>query len=50
MNMLKQYKEAFSLGDEIATCSNIEVEIEVVDKTPFSIRPFHLRGQQTNAR
>ena len=32
MDMLYKYKEAFSLRDEIGTCPNIEVEIEVLDK------------------
>ena len=35
MDMLYKYKEAFSLRDEIGTCPNIEVEIEVKDKSPF---------------
>ena len=35
MNMLFDYKEAFSLRDEIGTCPNIEVEIGVTDKLPF---------------
>ena len=35
MNMLYQYKDAFSLRDEIGTCPNIEVGIEVTDKSPF---------------
>ena len=30
MDMLCKYKEAFSLRDEIGTCPNIEVEIEVI--------------------
>ena len=29
--MLFKYKEAFSLRDEIGTCPNIEVEIDVTD-------------------
>ena len=33
--MLFDYKEAFSLRDEIGTCSNIEVEIDVIDKSQF---------------
>ena len=32
MNMLYQYKDAFSLRDKIGTCPNIEVGIEVTDK------------------
>ena len=30
--MLFQYIEAFSLKDEIGTCPNIEVEIDITDK------------------
>ena len=30
-----KYKEVFSLRDEIGTCLNIEVEIDVMDKSPF---------------
>ena len=43
--MLFKYREAFSLKDEIGTCSNIEVEIDVTDKSPFSIRPYHVREE-----
>ena len=35
MDMLFKYNEAFSLRDEIGTCPNIEVEIDVTDKSPF---------------
>ena len=35
MDLLYKYKEAFSLRDEIGTCPNIKVEIEVTDKSPF---------------
>ena len=35
MDMLYKYKEAFSLRDEIGTCPNIEIGIDVVDKSPF---------------
>ena len=45
MDMLYKYKEAFSLRDEIATCPNIEVEIDVTDKSPFFIRPYHIREE-----
>ena len=45
MDMLYKYKEAFSLRDEIGTCQNIEVEIEVTDKSPFFIRPYHVREE-----
>ena len=45
MEMLYKYKEAFSLRDEIGTCPNIEVAIEVMDKSPFFIRPYHVREE-----
>ena len=43
MDMLYRYKEAFSLRDEIGTCPNTEVEINVTDKSSFCIRPYHVR-------
>ena len=43
--MLYKYREEFSLRDEIGTCPNIEVEIEVTDKSPFFIRPYHIREE-----
>ena len=45
MNMLFKYKEAFSLRDEIGTCPNIEVGIDMMDKSPFFIRPYHVREE-----
>ena len=39
------YKDAFTLRDEIGTCPNIEVEIDVTDKSPFFIRPYHVREE-----
>ena len=45
MDMLYKYREAFSLRDEIGTCPNIEVEIDVTDKSPFFIRPYHIREE-----
>ena len=33
------YKHAFSLRDKIGTCPNIKVEIDVMDNSPFFIRP-----------
>ena len=32
MDIMCKYKETFSLRDEIGTCSNTEVEIDVMDK------------------
>ena len=45
MDMLYKYREAFSLRDEIGTCPNIKVEIDVTDKSPFFIRPYHVREE-----
>ena len=44
IDMLFKYKEAFSLRDEMGTSPNIEVEIEVTDKS-FFIRPYHVREE-----
>ena len=44
-NLIFEYKDAFSLRDQIGTCPNIEVEIDVTDKSPFFIRPFHVREE-----
>ena len=43
MDMLYKYKDAFSLRDKIGTCPNIEVEIDVRDRSPFFIRPYHIK-------
>ena len=43
--LIYKYKDTFSLRDEIGTCPNIEVDIEVTDRSPFFIRPFHDRGE-----
>ena len=45
MDMLYRYKEAFSLRDEIGTCPNIEVGIDVTDKSPFIIGPYNVREE-----
>ena len=43
--LIYKYKDVFSLRDEIGTCPNIEVEIEVTDRSPFFIRPFRAREE-----
>ena len=40
-DLLYKYKDMFSLRDEIGLCPNIEIEIDVTDKSPFFFRPFH---------
>ena len=45
MEMLYEYKDVFSLRDEIGTCPYIEVNIEVTDNSPFFIRPYHVKEE-----
>ena len=40
-DLLYEYKDTFSLRDKIGTYPYIEVEIDVTDKMPFFIRPYH---------
>ena len=42
-DMIYQYREAFSLRDKIGTCPNIKIDIDVTDRTPFFIRPYHVK-------
>ena len=43
--MLK-YRDAFSLRDEIGLCQNMEVKLELKDKTSFYIRPFPIKEEE----
>ena len=45
MEMLYKYKEAFSLRDDIDRSPNIKVEIDVPDRSPFFIRPYHVKEE-----
>ena len=40
MDIVIKYKKAFSLRDEIGECPDIRIDIEVIDATPFFVRPF----------
>ena len=42
MKMLKRHKAAFSLRDEIGKCPNICLNIDVIDDSPFFVRPFRI--------
>ena len=44
-NIIYEYKNAFSLRDEIGTCPNIKLEMDVMDNSPFFIRPFHTKEE-----
>ena len=46
IDMLFKYRETFSLRDEMGTCPNIEVKTDVTDKSPFFIRPYHVREEE----
>ena len=48
MEMLYEYKDIFSLRDEIGMCPNIEVNIEVTDNSPFFIRPYSVKEEDRN--
>ena len=48
MDMLYKYKDAFNLRDEMGTCLNIEVEIDIIDKLPFFIRLYHVKEEDKN--
>ena len=43
--MLYEYKDVFSLRDEIGMCPNIEVNIEVTNNSPFFIRTYHVKEE-----
>ena len=43
--MIYEYEDAFSLRDERGTCPNIEIDIDVMDRMPFFIRPYHVREE-----
>ena len=45
MEIILKYKKAFSLRDEIGECPNIKVDIDVIDDTPFFVRPFPIREE-----
>ena len=40
MAMLKRYKKAFSLRDEIGECPNVTLNIDIIDDSLFFVRPF----------
>ena len=44
-NLIYEYKDMLSLRDEIGTCPNTKVEIDVTDSSPFFIRPFCAREE-----
>ena len=45
MNIIKEHKQAFSLRDEIGQCPNIKINIDVIDDSPFFVRPFPIHEE-----
>ena len=43
--MIYKYKDAYRLRDEIGTCTNIGIDIDITDKRPFFIRPYHVKEE-----
>ena len=41
-----KHREVFSLRDEIGLSPNMEVKLELKEKTPFYIRPFPIKEEQ----
>ena len=44
-DLLYKYNDTFSLRDKIGLCPNIKIEINVTDKSPFFIKPFHAKEE-----
>ena len=45
MKLIKDHKQAFSLRDEIGKCPNIKIDIDVIDDSPFFVRPFPIHEE-----
>ena len=45
MDTIKEHKQAFSLRDEIGQCPNIKIDIDVIDDSPFFVRPFPIHEE-----
>ena len=42
MKLILEYRDAFSLTDEIKECPNLVADIKVIDESPFFVRPVPL--------
>ena len=45
MDMLYKYNDTFSLRDETGMCPNIEIELDITNKSPFFIRSYHVKEE-----
>ena len=43
---IEQFKDIFSLGDEVGTCPFIKVHLKLKDEMPFFVRPYPMREEQ----
>ena len=46
-DLLFKYRGALSLRNDIGICPNIEVDLQVIDKSPCFILPFHVAKEGT---
>ena len=46
LTKVEQFRDVFSLRDEIGTCPFIEVHLKLKDETPFFVRPYPMREEQ----
>ena len=44
-DMIYKYKDSFSLRDDIGTCPDIEIDMDIMDKTPFFMNPYHVKEE-----
>ena len=42
-------QRCISLRDGIGTCPNIEVKIDITDKSPFFIGPYHVKEEDKDS-
>ena len=47
-NLVVMYRGVFSLRGKIGTCSNIETDLQVIDKCPFFTRTLHVREKKNH--
>ena len=45
MKLIKDHKQAFSLRDEIGKSPDIKIDIDVIDDSPFYVRPFPIHEE-----
>ena len=48
MDIIYKYKDTFSLRDEVCTCPNIDVEIDITDKSSFFIILYYIKEEDKN--